>query len=859
MKRQFILSLILTSVLLSACQPKETGLMNSTTELNEGWQFSEHGKNEWLPATVPGSVHTDLLANEKIEDPFYRLNEHDLQWIDKLDWDYQTTFLVDAEWMKMDRVALDFKGLDTYAQVFVNEQEVIATDNMFREYLVDIKPHLQAGENTLRITFLSPTKEGLKKYDAHPFVIPVSDNDLAEIGEVEGGKKVSVYTRKAGYHFGWDWGPRLVPSGIWRPVYLKAWNEARIENLQIVQQEVQDEVAKFSAILEVESEKETPATYQIEVDGQAVSSTQIKLKKGMESYAVDFEIESPKLWWTNGLGEQPLYVVTAKLTVDGGSIEKEERIGIRTLELVREKDEVGTSFYFKLNGVPVFMKGANYIPNDVFPARVTDEQYRRVIETTKESNMNMLRVWGGGIYENDIFYDLCDEAGILVWQDFMFACAMFPGDEAFLNNVKQEAIDNVKRLRNHPSIALWCGNNEILAAWYGWGWKKAEEAKSQENADKIWKSYQDIFHKVLPEAVSEHDPSRSYWASSPSSGMGVPADLVNGDEHYWGVWWGKEPFQNYATHIARFMSEYGFQSFPEFKSVKQYAEPEDYDIVSEVMNSHQRSSIGNKTIEYYMLQDYEQPKDFESFLYVNHVLQAEGIKFAVEGHRRAMPYCMGSLYWQINDVWPVASWSSTDYYQRWKALQYYVKKGFEPVLVSPYLDENFLKIGIVNDELRDINAQLNLQMLDFEGRVVWEKSVLADIPANSSDSYFDVNRYDFLRDKDSYRQVLVAEVVENGKVIAENVFYFRPVKEMKLPSPEVNYQIEASDEGFQIVLKSNQLAKNLFMTIGDEAGFFSDNYFDLLPGRTVKVSLKTDLSADSLTEVFKIQTLDAAF
>ena len=858
MFRKIYYSLFFIGSILISCQNQDPLLMNKV-ELNEGWQFSENNKNEWLPATVPGCVHTDLLANGKIEDPFYRLNERKLQWIDKKDWEYKSSFLVEKELLKHDRIALDFKGLDTYAQVYVNNQKVAATDNMFREYLIEVKPYLRVGENELLIKLLSPIQEGLKKYDANGFEIPVSDNDLAEIGEVEGGKKVSVYTRKAGYHFGWDWGPRLVTSGIWRPIYLKAWDEARIVNLQIIQKEVRDSVANLKALIEVDAEKKMPATYQVQVDGETVASTVINLEKGVDTYAVDFKIDKPNLWWTNGLGGQPLYQVAASLTIDGRTTQKTDRIGIRTLELVRDKDDQGTSFYFKLNGVPVFMKGANYIPNDIFPSRVTDQQYENVVNTAKNSNMNMLRVWGGGIYENNKFYDLCDEAGILVWQDFMFACAMFPGDKAFLNNVKQEAADNVKRLRNHPSIALWCGNNEILSAWYHWGWKEKEEAKSKENADKIWKAYEDIFHKILPDAVHKYDPSRSYWSSSPSSGTGIPSDLKNGDDHYWGVWWKKEPFQNYAMHIARFMSEYGFQSFPELKSVKQYALPEDYNITSEVMNSHQRSSIGNKTIEYYMLQDYKKPKDFESFLYVNQVLQAEGIKFAIEGHRRAMPYCMGSLYWQINDCWPVASWSSTDYSQRWKALQYYVKKGFEPVLVSPYIEGRFLKIDIVNDELRKINAQLNLQMLDFNGEVVWEKSVLAEIPENSSASYFDINRYDFLRNKDSRKQVLVAEVVENGLVIASNLFYFRPVKELELPSPEVDYDIIPVDAGYRIILKTDKLAKNLYLTIGDETGFFSDNYFDLLPGQKAEVNLRTEMPLDKLKGVFKIQTLVEAF
>jgi len=841
-----------------SCQPKDPSLL-VVKEVHEGWQFSEAGKEDWLPANVPGCVHTDLLTNKKIEDPFYRLNEHKLQWIDKKDWVYKTTFSLKRSLLRHDRVVLDFKGLDTYADIFVNGEKIDSTDNMFREYRVDVKPFLKTGDNELKILFHSPIREGLKKYDANGYVIPVSDNDLAELGQVDGGKKVSIYTRKAGYHFGWDWGPRLVTSGIWRPVYLEAWDDARIENLHIVQHEVKKDMSTFTAVAEIESENNRTAHLQIENDGKVLASADVLLEKGTAAYPVDFRIASPKLWWTNGLGKQPLYLIKAKLDVGDRTTERSERIGIRTLELVRDQDGKGTSFYFKLNGVPVFMKGANYIPNDIFPSRVTDDQYRKVISTAKTSNMNMLRVWGGGIYENDIFYDLCDEAGILVWQDFMFACAMFPGNEHFLDNVKAEAADNIRRLRNHPSIALWCGNNEILSAWTGWGWKEKAEAESKENAGKIWTAYENIFHRILPEAVKKYDPSVAYWSSSPSAGTGIPADLANGDEHYWGVWWGKEPFQNYATHIARFMSEYGFQSFPELRTIKQYALPEDYDINSDVMNSHQRSSIGNQTIEYYMLQDYKKPKDFSSFLYVGQVLQAEGIKFALEGHRRAMPYCMGSLYWQINDCWPVASWSSTDYYQRWKALQYYAKKGFAPVLVSPYIEGKFLKVGIVNDELRKINGELKLSMIDFNGRSVWEKSVLADIPGNSSATYFEVNQFDFLHQKNTKHQLLVAELLEKGKTLSRNVFYFRPVRELNLPVPDVKYDVQPVDGGYQITLQSDKLAKNLYMTIGDEEGFFSDNYFDLLPGEKVKVKLETALSRDAFNDVFTIRTLESAF
>ncbi len=816
---------------LAGCEPAKNEAM-ITMELADGWQFRQSGETQWLPATVPGTVHTDLMANGKIEDPYFRLNEHQVQWIDKADWEYQTTFVVDEAVLEMDRVVLDFKGLDTYAEVKVNGEEVLKADNMFREWKADVKPYLEKGENRLTILFRSPIAEGIKKYDANPFVIPVSDNDQAVTGEVDGGRKVSVYTRKAGYHFGWDWGPRLVTSGIWRPVYLKAWNDALITDFHIVQNQVDSAKATLTAVFEIEAEEDGPAEVVVEEGGTLLASGQVSLVKGIHSYPLDFAIDNPKLWWTNGLGAQHLYTLTGKVKAGAGESAVTKRIGIRTLELVREKDDKGTSFYFKLNGFPVFMKGVNYIPNDMFLPRVTPEKYRNVVNTARESNMNMIRIWGGGVYEEDLFYDLCDEAGILVWQDFMFACAMFPGDSLFLENVRQEAIDNVKRLRTHPSIGLWCGNNEILSAWYGWGWKKAEEAKSVENADKIWQAYVDIFHTILPGVVSELDPARSYWSSSPSSGTGVPADLVNGDEHYWGVWWGKEPFKTYATHLARFMSEYGFQSFPDITTVRKYALPEDYDINSDVMKSHQRSSIGNGTIEYYMQQEYNTPKDFESFLYVNHVLQAEGIKFGLEGHRRAMPYNMGSLYWQINDVWPVASWSSTDYYQRWKALQYYVKKGFEPLLVSPFLEGVEVKVAVVNDHLTPQKGMLRLRLLDFSGKEIRKYETEVTVPANASTLVFAENQEKFIGGGNPAGTVLVAELVSGDRVLSSNMLFFKPFKELVLPEPKVDFTLEKADGGFDITLTTDQLARNVYLQAGDEEGFFSDNYFDLLPCAT---------------------------
>jgi len=857
--RFLVITLILISVFFYGCNNGNNKNMVVQHKIDSNWTFNEVGKNEWLPATVPGTVHTDLLVNKKIDDPFYRLNEHDLQWIDKVDWEYKTLFTIDKKTLDRDKVELVFKGLDTYADVFVNGKKILSADNMFREWKVDVKKALKVGENEMHIVFRSPIKEGIKKYDAQGYKIPTSENDLAEIGKVEGDKRVSIYTRKAGYHYGWDWGPRLVTSGIWRPVCLNAWDKAQITDLQIIQNQVSKDKATFTAVFEIDAVNDNEANISIANDGVVLASTKVNLKKGVGKYPVDFKIDNPKLWWTNGLGEANLYTISGELKIDEQKSIKNTRIGIRTLEFVREKDDKGTSFYFKLNGHPVFMKGANYIPNDMFLPRVTKEKYRKIIETAKSSNMNMLRVWGGGVYEDNYFYDLCDENGILVWQDFMFACSMYPGDDAFLENIKHEAVDNVKRLRNHPSIALWCGNNEILDGWNSWGYK--QEAEKENAAGEIWEAYVNIFHKILPGVVAKYDSKRGYWSSSPSSGQGKVADYINGDAHYYGVWYGQKPFEDYNTNIARFMSEYGFESYPEITTIEKFALPEDYDIYSDVMKSHQRSSIGNKTIENYMQQEYNKPKDFESFLYVNQVLQANGIKIAIEAHRRAMPFCMGTLYWQINDVWPVASWSSTDYYQNWKALQYYVKKEYSPVLVSIHEDERDFRVDIINDRLSSINAKLRLRLMDFKGKVIWENTSSVDIPANSSNKYFDIDKAKFRHkyEKQLLNSVFTTELIENGVVLTKNNYYFAPFRKLKVPHPKVEYRILKNDTGYSITLKSNSLGKNIYLQIGDEEGFFSDNYFDLLPGEEVTINLKTKVSESKLKKVLTIRTLDDAF
>jgi len=842
-------------LLLSACQSEQANQV--TMQLNGDWEFKAVDEDTWRPATVPGSVHTDLLANELIEDPFYRTNERDLQWIDKKQWEYRTVFELEKSFLHKTEVELLFEGLDTYARVFLNDQLLLETDNMFRRYRSRVKDLLREGPNELRVVFDSPVAAGLRKYADQGYVIPVSDNDQSEVGGL-GDKKVSIYTRKAGYHYGWDWGPRFVTSGIWRPVKIQAWNEARFRDLRIDQQVLSDAQASLLAVAEVEAVAKTAAEMEVFVNGVSVRRLPVDLAPGDNTLSVDFTIDDPQRWWPNGLGEQPLYDVELRLEGRSGSpiASRTQRIGLRTVEVVQQPDSAGSSFVVEVNGHPVFMKGANYIPQDNFLNRVTPERYEHVLQSAADANMNMIRIWGGGIYEEDIFYELCDEKGLLVWQDFMFACAMYPGDDAFLENVRQEAIDNVRRLRHHPSVALWCGNNEILSAWYNWGWRdRVAREQGQEVADAIWHAYDTLFHELLPGVVDEYDPARFYWASSPAGGPGQPENWVAGDVHYWGVWWGQEPFSRYEELIPRFMSEFGFQSFPELSTIEQFAEPEDYDIYSEVLKAHQRSSIGNGTIANYMARDYRQPKDFEHFLYVGQILQAEGIRIGIEAHRRNMPYCMGSLYWQLDDCWPVASWSSMDYYGNWKALQYAAKKAFAEVLVSPKVEEGELRIYIVSDKLQPVKAQLDLRLLDFAGDLRWQYQEGLQLAANQSQVYARFPADELLAGQPLDRLVLQAVVRAGEQPLAENLLYFTPPKALELPAPLIAPSVEAIAGAFRIQLRSEVLAKNVYLQVADVDGFFSDNYFDLLPGETKTLTFRTGTQVDDLPQRLQITTL----
>ena len=831
--------------------------------LHEGWKFRQARLTNWYPATVPGVVHTDLLQNKIIEDPFFRLNERGLQWIDKEDWVYETCFTLAADMMRKENMELVFEGLDTYADVYLNDECILKADNMFRCWSIPVRQYIREENNILKVYFHSPVKIDVPKWDALPYQYPAS-NDQSENGGLF-NKKISIFARKAGYHYGWDWGPRLVTSGIWRPVYIRAWSDLRINDVFIEQKEVGAGRAVIAGHVELDADKDMNGvlvTITDEVTGRVLGEWQADLKRGTNRVTVDFVLHKPKLWWSNGLGEPFLYRFRTDIIAGGELLDsKTERVGIRSLKVVHQPDKDGHTFYIELNGHPVFAKGANYIPSDNFLPRVTPENYKRTILDAAGVNMNMLRVWGGGIYENDVFYDLCDEHGIMIWQDFMFACSMYPAEGALLDNIHQEAVDNVKRLRNHACIALWCGNNECQDAWLGWGWKREIERQNKEYADKIWAQYRQQYHVTLPGVVREYAPGTFYWPSSPFAFEGEMSGTTDGDRHYWSVWHGKAPISDYDSEKSRFFSEYGFQSFPEFDSVKRYAPyPEDWDIRSEVMMSHQRGGDhANGLIETYLLNEYKKPRDFRAFLYINHVLQGDAIKTAIESHRRQMPYNMGTLFWQHNDCWPVASWASRDYYGRWKAQHYYVRKAYDDILISSVVEGDDLKVYAVSDRLENTSGRLQLQVCQFDGTVVhhWDKSV--GISGNDSRVCFSAPLAKLLEGADRGTVYVRVDYTDKSGRVYHNNYCLGKQKDMDYPKVDLQTEVHSIEGGYEVMVSSDKFARAVCLSVADNESVYSDNYFDVQPKSSVQVQVRTRLSAEAFNGSLRLTCLNNEF
>ncbi|HSY40283.1 MAG TPA: glycoside hydrolase family 2 protein [Polyangia bacterium] len=797
------------------------------------------GFGVWIAAEVPGCVHTDLLRAGKIPEPFYGTNEKALQWIERTDWEYRSTFVADAALLGRDRIEIVFQGLDTFAEVSVNGARVLSADNMFRSWRADIKPRVVAGSNTVIVHFRSPIAVAKPAYDRLGYTLPAANDQSPEM--------VSMFARKAPYHYGWDWGPRFVTSGIWRPAAVEGWDVARLDDVQVTQRALDDAHAQLVVAAVVTAARAGQARVTVGLPGGApLGAAEKVLARGRNEVRLEVVIDKPERWWPNGLGAQKLYTLETSLATDGVTRgRRQTRIGLRTLEVVNRHDAGGKSFTVVVNGTPVFMKGANWIPADSFVTRVTEAKYRSLLEAAAAANMNMIRVWGGGIYEDERFYALCDELGLLVWQDFMFACSMYPGDAAFVENVRQEAIENVRRLRNHPSLALWAGNNEVEAAWQQWGWTAKFHLNKAAQAT-IWNDYKRVFHEVLPRVVAAEDPGRFYTRSTPSANEeGVaPGKMGWGDMHYWGVWHAEAPYEAYAANISRFMSEYGFQSFPTLPSVARYAPPSEWRIDSPVMLSHQRHPRGNALVQTYMARDFRVPKDFGAFLYLSQVLQANVIQFGAEAHRRRMPYNMGSLYWQLDDCWPVASWSSIDYYGTWKALQYAARRFFAPVLVSPVDDNGTLRVYLVSDRRTDLPAHLTLRLVDLDGggeRWRFERDVT--VKALASEPQFSASRRDILKGVDPSHVVLVAELTAGGVSVSRNLFYFRKTRDLALPLPELAIAVTPHRIGATVKVTARRFARAVWLSTPDGDGTFSDNFFDLLPGETATVEWTPALGA----------------
>lgn len=865
-----ILFIALFSALLVAPAVAQTPV---TQTLGDGWEFRQKRGYNWYPATVPGVVHTDLMAAGIIEDPFFRLNERGVQWVDKEDWIYRTRFDMEAEVFARQNIELTFEGLDTYADVTLNGEKIVTADNMFRSWTADVKRLLKEKDNELEVYFHSPVKVAMPMWEATPWRdIIESGNDQSAQGGLLNAR-IGVFVRKAGYHFGWDWGPRLVTSGIWRPVVLAGWDDVRIDDVFYRQVSVTKERAVVNVTVTADvarSVRNAEIVVRNNSDGRVVARRKATLAGPQAQTELEFTMNNPRLWWTNGLGEPYLYNFSTEIVVGGKVVDRhDQKLGIRSIRVITEPDRWGESFYFELNGVPVFMKGANVIPLDNFLPRITEEDYERHVRDAAAVHMNMLRVWGGGIYEDKAFYDLCDRYGILVWQDFMFSCALYPAEGELLENIRHEAVENVRRLRNHACMAVWCGNNECLDMWFHWGVKRRYDRTNPEWSAIQWKQFTDLYYKVLPEVVAEHHPGICYRKSSPySDDQGMRSDSI-GDYHDWDVWGQALEFDRYNHKMSRFFSEYGFQGFPSFQSVQRFApEERDWSATSEVMLSHQRAGTnGNQKIDKMMARDYGEPRDFACFTYMSQLMQADAMKIAMEAHRRQMPRCMGSLIWQHNDCWPVASWSSRDWYGNWKAQQYAIQRAFDDILISAFVDGDKISFHAVTDRLKRTPATIRISIRDLQGNELKCEEWNQELKLNTSQKIFSIDMADIA---DPANTVIYSTISVPGdgaeEKVYENFFYLAKHKDINYPQPYIQADYIGITDGetgtcggYDVTLWSDVVARGVYLGVdGIDDYHFSDNFFDLLPGERKTVRLLLNQGVYEIENQLSIMTLGDA-
>ncbi len=790
-----------------------------------------------VPADVPGSVYHDLLTAGRIPDPFYRDNETEALKLMEYDFHYSRAFQVDGELLDCGAVLLRCEGLDTLAAVYINGAEAGRADNMHRTWEFDVKDLLREGENTIAVHFASPTKFIRESYAADP-----ADGTA---DAMEGFPSL----RKAHCMFGWDWGPRLPDAGIWRDISLIGVDAARIRDV-LVKQFHEDGQVTLEIDTHITRLTDAPAEVRVSVtapDGTVLTGA---------GETCRIEIPDPQLWWPAGYGGQPLYQVEVELVSGGTRLDLwSRRTGLRTMTVSRVKSEHGESFSHCVNGVDVFAMGMDYIPEDNLLPRVTPERTRRLLEDARAANVNTIRVWGGGYYPDDYFYDICDELGLLVWQDFMFACAVYNLTEAFEETITAEFVDNIRRLRSHPSLALWCGNNE-MEQFAGSGlWIKAMRQKSD---------YIKMFQYIIPKVLKKEDPQAFYWPSSPSSGgdFDEPGDPSRGDVHDWDVWHGLKPFTDYRNYLFSYVSEFGFQSFPCMETIESFTLPEDRNIFSYIMEKHQRNATANGRIVTYLSQTYLYPATLDKLVYASQLLQAQAMQYGVEHWRRNRGRCMGAVIWQLNDCWPVASWAGIDYFGRWKALQYYAKRFFAPVLVSCHEE------GLVDQEDISVNtehidprktARLNVSnetMEAFAGRIDW--SLRRPDASVIEEGHFDVAvpalaavwlpEQDFTKygPYDCYYAYRLTD--RTGRTVGEGSVLFCAPKHFHFQDPGLTVRLE----GDEAVVTASSYARSVEVQCGPDV-LLEDNYFDMNGGeRRVKI-LRGEAKDAAVQSVYDIR------
>lgn len=809
---KLLIFFFITTIFLSSCVQQST---RKKLGLNDGWKFFYPETGNWYDAKIPGNIHTDLLSHNLIKDPFYGSNSDSMMWVSEEIWRYKKDFIIPNEFIERN-LEIVFEGLDTYAEIYLNGIKIGESDNMYKKWAFIIEDSLKQKENSIEV-IIHPSKK-------------VNSQKLSEAGISIPDSR--IFSRKAPYQYGWDWGPDFETAGIFKSVYLNSWVKLRMTNVIIEPKTITDSLAVMIANIELESENYYNGAVKITSPFNEFDTLNQKIEifQGKNLYPIEFEVKNPQLWWCNGLGDAKLYDIKVQVSTKFRVEEQNIKTGIRNIEFCNKKDSIGQEFYFKLNGIPVFAKGANWVPAEYFNGSNSYKNYKELLELAKDANFNMLRVWGGGIYENDEFYDICDSLGIMVWQDFMFSCAMYPADDNFVKSVSDEITYQVKRLFNHPSIVLWCGNNEVKNGWFDWGWQKQYKLSSVDSL-KIWNDYLTIFEKLIPDAVSEMDHMRKYVPTSPSYGWGHVESCTHGDSHYWGVWWGMKDFDVYYDKAGRFMSEYGFQAFPDISSLGKFIPKDSLYLYSKSLKTHQKHPTGFETIYEYMQIDYNIPEKFDDYVYLSQVLQAEGMQKAFDAHLMSMPYCMGTLFWQFNDCWPVVSWSAIDYYKSPKALYYIAKNTFKDIHIS--LNKEKTKVYVTNHKNKDISAKFILNHVDFEGEILDTDIVNIIVPKLKSVE-IKFNDSIFINLKDSYQSFAHIKMQDDksDNLIAERTFTINKVKSLLLPEANVNISHTKRKDCWEIKINSDVYIKSLYLYSENTEGRFSDNYFDITPNST---------------------------